>query len=179
MYNLVDEDKAFAKRLRKLRKSNAEVRKSLKKYKRDYKSINLLEQNKKVFAQINKNLEENATCMKQNLKKIKKVNKISVELNEKYHQIYRNAMHVNSNLIRQLCDLDQGLRSQTIEKFPHFTADQSHVGDQCAICMEDFEIGRNMMRLDCDGKHAFCQVCIEGWFADHKTCPLCRHDFSE
>ena len=72
MYNLVDEDKAFAKRLRKLRKSNAEVRKSLKKYKRDYKSINLLEQNKKVFAQINKNMEENATCIKQNLKKIKK-----------------------------------------------------------------------------------------------------------
>ena len=65
------------------------------------------------------------------------------------------------------------------KKFSHFPADQSHVGDQCSICMEDFEIGRNMMRLDCDGKHAFCQVCIEGWFADHNTCPLCMHNFGE
>ena len=73
----------------------------------------------------------------------------------------------------------RGLSLARIQKFAHFTADESHVGDQCAICMENFEIGRNMMRLNCDGKHAFCQVCIERWFADHKTCPLCRHNFDE
>ena len=70
-----------------------------------------------------------------------------------------------------------GLSSARIQKFTQLTADQSHAGDQCAICMEDFEIGRNMMRLDCDGRHAFCQVCIEGWIADNNTCPLCRHKF--
>ena len=71
----------------------------------------------------------------------------------------------------------RGLSPERIQNFAHFTADESHVGDQCSICMENFEIGRNMMRLDCDGKHAFCQVCIEGWFADHNTCPICRHTF--
>ena len=70
-----------------------------------------------------------------------------------------------------------GLTPRRIRRFKLFTADESHVGDQCSICMENYEIGRNMMRLDCDGKHAFCQVCIEGWFADHNTCPLCRHEF--
>ena len=43
------------------------------------------------------------------------------------------------------------------------------------ICMEDIEIGRNVMRLDCDGHHTFCQVCIEGWFSKHNTCPICRY----
>ena len=35
-----------------------------------------------------------------------------------------------------------------IQQFEKFTADESFVGDQCVICMEDIEIGRNMMRLD-------------------------------
>ena len=72
----------------------------------------------------------------------------------------------------------RSLSPEWIKKFAQITADESHVGDQCSICIENFEIGRNMMQVDCDGKHAFCQVCIEGWFADHKTCPLCRHMFN-
>ena len=71
----------------------------------------------------------------------------------------------------------QGLSLQSIQQFEQFIADESFVGDQCVICMGDIEIGRNMMRLDCDGQHTFCQVCIEGWFADHNTCPVCRHKF--
>ena len=59
-----------------------------------------------------------------------------------------------------------------------FTADETHVGDQCSICMEDIDVGRRMRRLTCDGQHYFCQECIEGWFAEHKTCPLCRHKFN-
>ena len=72
--------------------------------------------------------------------------------------------------------LHKGLTPETIQLFDHFSADKSLVGDQCNICMEDIEVGRKMMRLDC--KHVFCQVCIEGWFADHNTCPLCRHMFN-
>ena len=74
-------------------------------------------------------------------------------------------------------DEKQGLTPQRVQQFEKFQADESHVGNQCAICMEDIEIGRNMMRLDCDGQHTFCHVCIEGWFAEHKTCPICRHIF--
>ena len=71
----------------------------------------------------------------------------------------------------------QGLSFQRIQKFNKFQADKSFVGDQCVICMGDIEIGRKMMRLDCDGQHTFCQVCIKGWFAGHNTCPICRHEF--
>ena len=73
--------------------------------------------------------------------------------------------------------LHKGLTPETIQLFDHFKADKSKVCDQCSICMENFEVGRRLMRLDCDGRHVFCQVCIEGWFADHNTCPICRHLF--
>ena len=71
----------------------------------------------------------------------------------------------------------QGLDPQIIQQFEQFQADESIVSDQCVICKEDIEIGRNMMRLDCDGQHTFCQACIEEWFANKNTCPICRHSF--
>ena len=84
-----------------------------------------------------------------------------------------------SNFINSVNEIieQQGLTPQKIQQFEQFTADESFVGDQCVICMGEIEIGRNMMRLDCDGQHTFCQVCIERWFDEHKTCPTCRHEF--
>ena len=91
--------------------------------------------------------------------------------------LQQNFIRFQQLLAEKIDTFRRGLSPERIQKFAHFTADESHVCDQCSICMEDFKIGINMMQLDCDGKHAFCQVCIEGWFADHKTCPLCRHMF--
>ena len=105
---------------------------------------------------------------------IKELDQFLVQLNEKHQnfvQFVENFSSIDDD------DKLRGLTTQRIQQFKLFTADESFVGDKCVICMEGVEIGRNMMRLDCDGKHAFCQVCIEGWFADHNTCPICRHDF--
>ena len=88
----------------------------------------------------------------------------------RYYEIRRRVYGTND-------EEQQGLTAQRIQQFEQFQADESVVDHQCAICMGDIEAGRNMMRLDCDGKHIFCQVCIEGWFADHNTCPVCRHQF--
>ena len=108
--------------------------------------------------------------VKQELKLlIEEVDKFYVQLNENY-QIYVDFVH---NFYDEL----RGLTTRRIQQFEQFTADESFIGDQCVICMGDFEIGSNMMRLDSDGQHTFCQVCIERWFANHKTCPICRHAF--
>ena len=56
-------------------------------------------------------------------------------------------------------DQQQGLKPETVQQFHLFQANQSLVIDQCSICMEDIELGRKMIRLDC--KHVFCQVCIK------------------
>ena len=172
------EDETFVKKLQNLRKSNAEISKAQKVYQSNDKSISILKQNNEAIAQINQKMAENTDRKIQNLEELDDLLSFKLELAKKVLHISQHAEQIRENLRQQQrTDLHQGLSSDVIEKFPRFTADQSHVGDQCSICMENYEIGRNMMRLDCDGKHAFCQVCIEGWFADHNTCPLCRHAF--
>ena len=74
-------------------------------------------------------------------------------------------------------EVSKGLSPQRIEKFEHFTADESLVGEQCLICMNDLEIGMEMVRLYCHVDHILCKVCVEKWFKNHKTCPTCRQAF--
>ena len=85
--------------------------------------------------------------------------------------VYHNYQIIHDN------DRKRGLSPARIQTFQLFTADETHVGSQCSICQEDVDVGRRMRRLTCDGQHYFCQECIEGWFAEHNTCPLCRHKF--
>ena len=61
------------------------------------------------------------------------------------------------NCVNEIIE-QQALTPERIHQFDKFTADESFVGEQCVICMGAIEIGRNMMRLDCDGQHTFCQV---------------------
>ena len=83
------------------------------------------------------------------------------------------------NHLNHVIDVQQkGLTPARIQKFHQILADESIVGERCSICQDDIEVGRRMMRLDCDGQHVFCQDCVEGWFADHNTCPNCRHIFA-
>ena len=74
--------------------------------------------------------------------------------------------------------LHKGILPARIQQFNQFEADESLAGDRCGVCLDDIEVGRKMMRLDCNGQHVFCQDCVEGWFADHDTCPNCRHTFT-
>ena len=97
---------------------------------------------------------------------------------EKFNETVDRLINIYLNIRQQQVDIQsQGLSQETIQTFNLFTADESHVGDQCSVCMEDITAGRRMRRLSCDGHHCFCQGCIEGWFAKHNTCPLCRHAF--
>ena len=80
-------------------------------------------------------------------------------------------------VVAKIKELDKGLSPERIQQFLQFEADESHVGDQCQVCLEEVEVGRLMKQLDCGGRHSFCSVCIVQWFANHKTCPICRHIF--
>ena len=95
---------------------------------------------------------------------------------------YQRELQQLSELLQQQIEnkrqqLHKGLTPARIQQFLQFTADESMVGDRCGVCLDDIEVGRRMMRLDCDGQHVFCKDCVEGWFADHNTCPNCRHEF--
>ena len=107
-----------------------------------------------------------------------KLNTIHDKFGQKFNETLDNLRHIFPNLQQEENEVQQqGLTPRMIRRFQLFTADESIVGDQCSICMEDINVGRRMRLLTCDGQHYFCQECIEGWFADHNTCPLCRHKF--
>ena len=112
---------------------------------------------------------------------IEELNQFQNELNLNFENIREYVDRRYDEITRRIPDTNdeerQGLPVQRIERFEKFQADESFVDDHCVICMADIEVGKNMMRLDCDGKHTFCQVCIEEWFATKKTCPICRHMF--
>ena len=45
----------------------------------------------------------------------------------------------------------------------------------CSICISDFEIGDRITRLKC--MHIYHNSCINGWFKEENTCPICRTKF--
>ena len=72
---------------------------------------------------------------------------------------------------------DNGLTPDRIERFEHFTAGETLVGEQCVVCHKDLEIETQMVRLDCHINHYLCKTCTDSWFKNHATCPTCRHKF--
>ncbi|XVF83142.1 hypothetical protein PTKIN_Ptkin16aG0109800 [Pterospermum kingtungense] len=50
-------------------------------------------------------------------------------------------------------------------------------GKRCAVCLEDFEAGEQVMVTPCD--HMFHEECILPWVKSHGQCPVCRYVLSE
>ena len=97
-------------------------------------------------------------------------------LRKQFAESFTNLLRLSNLLLMDLM-AQESLSPERIQQFDHLQADGLLVSEQCSICIEDLEVGRRLIRLDCDGRHVFCQVCIEGWFAHHNTCPVCRHLF--
>ena len=66
-----------------------------------------------------------------------------------------------------------GLTPARIEKFHRFKADETFNGERCVCCMDDFQVGKKLVRLDCD--HVLCKKCADVWFQKNKSCQTCRH----
>lgn len=61
----------------------------------------------------------------------------------------------------------------------HFseTVDEQNKGDQCGICLCDFEPGMLKTKIQCD--HYFHFDCLVGWYRVKPQCPFCRETFRE
>ena len=47
-------------------------------------------------------------------------------------------------------------------------------GEPCAICLDDFEEGKEVTKLICG--HYYCKQCIKKWFDTNVSYPNCRKD---
>eukprot|EP00347_Sterkiella_histriomuscorum_P015324 403357454 len=46
--------------------------------------------------------------------------------------------------------------------------------DNCSICLDQFNLQDEIIKLNCDEGHIFHLPCIEGWALTNNSCPLCR-----
>ena len=108
-------------------------------------------------------------------------NKYSQDIIRTFHPVWEadDKMHeLQDQIDRKKKQLNKRLKPEIIQEFHHFQADQQLAGERCAVCLGDVTVGKSMVRLDCEGRHVFCQPCVEGWFAAQNTCPKCRHVFA-
>ena len=82
-------------------------------------------------------------------------------------------------LKQQLNVLQQEIENklQTLLPGRQYTADESLVGEKCGVCLNDIEVGMNMIRLSCNCEHVFCRDCVGKWVVINNNCPNCRHSF--
>ena len=91
-----------------------------------------------------------------------------------HEQLYNDFISTISEI-----EVKESLTKDRIEKFEHFKADDIHISGKCPICMENIEIGMELVRLDCDGRHTICKDCVYKWFECSNSCPICRTVFVE
>ncbi|KAK6141221.1 hypothetical protein DH2020_025018 [Rehmannia glutinosa] len=54
----------------------------------------------------------------------------------------------------------------------------SHIGETCAICLEDYKHGESLKVLPC--QHDFHASCVKSWLTKWATfCPVCKHDLKQ
>ena len=64
---------------------------------------------------------------------------------------------------------------RAIDSLSAVTADDSHAGESCTICFDQFEAGSSeILALPCE--HFFCKACILPWLEKTNSCPVCRHE---
>ena len=49
--------------------------------------------------------------------------------------------------------------------------------DKCVICLEQFKVGDEVLRIPCI--HLFHSKCICKWFKNHNNCPICKFEVKE
>lgn len=45
---------------------------------------------------------------------------------------------------------------------------------ECQVCKDKIAMGSHLIKLPC--LHVFHEGCVEKWFEDHRTCPICRKE---
>ena len=73
-------------------------------------------------------------------------------------------------LLIEIIGLLTPTRSRCFGRSPS-TEEMRASGSKCAICYEEY---RNPIMLKCSDLHILCELCLIQWFAQSRTCPLCR-----
>jgi len=61
---------------------------------------------------------------------------------------------------------------------PSLQHDKDCDNTECALCLEEYEHGEEVLQLPCGGQvqHVFHERCLRPWFAKSLLCPLCQQE---
>ncbi|KAK1416353.1 hypothetical protein QVD17_32144 [Tagetes erecta] len=65
-----------------------------------------------------------------------------------------------------------GLSEEEISKLLHVYTAQGKIGDNCCICLCEYEKNEKMGSLECG--HQYHEECIKRWLLSKNVCPMCR-----
>lgn len=103
-------------------------------------------------------------------------NRINEDINrQKYWRDKYIALKNEINDFLEDEEIPVGLTPARIRQFQHFNADKTFNGKRCVCCMDDLQVGRMLVRLDCN--HVLCKICADKWFEINKSCQTCREPF--
>ena len=67
--------------------------------------------------------------------------------------------------------------TQQQQQFNNNQSRQEYAADECAICMEELDNGKNFAKTSCG--HSFCLSCLVRALKNNNTCPICRANIEE
>ncbi|KAL5204315.1 hypothetical protein ABZP36_009186 [Zizania latifolia] len=63
------------------------------------------------------------------------------------------------------------------ENHEHGDGDEASDDDAtCVICFEDYKEGEDTSVMPCSSRHRFHEACLNTWFEQSRSCPLCRYE---
>ncbi|KAJ1701884.1 hypothetical protein LUZ63_001663 [Rhynchospora breviuscula] len=87
----------------------------------------------------------------------------------------------NCHLLRRAAySRPNSVKKEAVELLPCYVYKSSgsngkHVGETCAICLEEYKEGETLRVLPC--KHEFHLECVDSWLTKWGTfCPVCKHE---
>ena len=75
------------------------------------------------------------------------------------------------------CVRKEGLSSKCLSQNTTLVQGGGGGGTECAICLETPSREQTVRRLRCE--HEYHAVCVDTWFRESTTCPVCKHDVSD
>ena len=69
----------------------------------------------------------------------------------------------------------RGVSERRLRGFPIKAVDRRAVGrEKCHVCQMEYASSDLVMQLPC--QHCYHPDCINGWFKQNRTCPVCRFE---
>lgn len=89
-------------------------------------------------------------------------------------QVENDSLGLSYEELLQLDDgnVKCGLSNDELAQLNHFKATKDYVCRDCHICLDEVNLGADIVKLCCD--HVFHKSCIHTWLKMKRTCPICR-----